>query len=134
MKYRVGSEVSVREGLKYGAIYKNEDHSGGDVFNRSMGECVGKKATVIRVEEDSYILDIDRYHYYTDGMLETWVDPLDKVDPNDLKPYTFNHEVESIILELEKDHPQRLIDHALDTGNKEEFNRLVELHFHKEIS
>jgi hypothetical protein len=131
MKYKVGDEVSIRTDLKFGAIYRNEDNSGGDVFNRVMGDYAGQKAKIVGFDGQSYILDIDRYHYYTDGMLETWVDPLSKVDPNDLKPYTFNEDVERIIMELEKNNPQRLIDHALDTGNKEEFQRLVNLYITK---
>lgn len=127
MKYKVGDEVSVKQGLMSGAIYKNEDNTGGDVLNRIMAELAGKKAVVVKVVDDAYTLDIDSYHYYTDGMLEAYVDPLDVVDPNDLKPYRFNEDVEKIIMELEKDYPQRLIDHALDTGNKEEFQRLVNL-------
>ena len=128
MKYKVGDLVSIRTDLKCGAIYRNEDNSGGDVFNRLMSEQAGKKAKITRASGDSYLIDIDKYHYYTDGMLEAYVDPLDFVDPNDSKPYIFNEDVERIVMELEKDYPQRLIDHALDTGNKEEFQRLVNLY------
>lgn len=131
MKYKIGSEVCVRADLKFGAIYRNDDNSGGDVFNRKMGEYAGQKAKIVGFDGQSYLLDIDRYHYYTDGMLEVYVDPLDKVDPNDSKPYIFNEDVEKIVSELEKDYPQRLIDHALDTGDREEFQRLVNLYIIK---
>lgn len=123
-KFKIGEEVQVRADLKVGKRYVNKNSPIGDIFSERMRKNLGKKGKIINIVEGKYVLDIDKIHAYTDGMLEYPCDKLAK------EKYGFNLEVENLISHVNKQFHYNLIDKALDERlhetNPEAFKKIVE--------
>jgi hypothetical protein len=124
MKYNVGDVVQIRPDLKIGMIYYNENSPIGDTFSYSMRNNLGKIGRIVGVSQGKYLLDIDYIHSYTDSMLQY---PKDKFDDlHDDSDYEFNPEVEKLIIYMETQHLAKMIDEAIDNGDRALFIKLSE--------
>lgn len=121
MQFNKGDKVRVKSDLVVGKRYYDSKNKGiSDIFSRFMSNNLGKEGTIIEVEGGKYVLDIDRIHAYTDGMLE----PL-YLEVDEVKEYEYNSEVERLTRHMLKLAPQQLINDSLDKGDKERFNELT---------
>lgn len=133
-RFKVGDRVRVKNDLVVGGRYFMEDGETSDIFSHGMSENVGKEATIIAIECGKYHIDIDVIHKYTDSMIKKLVDSKSRGD------YEENVEVEDLLNHMIKQFPkqkeriskeqiEKEINHAIDTGNKEEFLRLSKKYF-----
>jgi len=124
MKYKKGDIVQIRPDLLTGKVYYNENSPTGDVLTNDMRKNLGKEAEVVGYNQGKYVLNIEgkirAWELYTDEMLRYPVDELAMSD------YTFNLEVERLIVHMESIHLQKLIDEAIDNNDRSEFVRLSE--------
>jgi hypothetical protein len=125
MKFKVGDTVLVRDDLKVGKLYYHENNKVGDTFSNMMRNNLGKRAKIVGIERGLYVLDIDVFHRYTDGMLETVEENCKRKDGAHMTAlYTFDENVEKIVNQMLKLVPEQLINHAIDTENKELFDEV----------
>jgi hypothetical protein len=119
-KFHIGDIVQIREDLVLGQVYYNENSPIGDTFTSSMRKNRGKKGRIIDIHQGKYMLDIDVVHGYTDSML---MYPKDDLADSE---YLFNPEVEKLIIHMEALYLEKLIDEAIDNGDKDRFMELTE--------
>ena len=119
LRFQVGQTVMVKEDLMVGRHYYSEDKMVRDIFIEKMVKYKGVEAEIISISCGKYILDIDNLFQYTCDMLEL-------IEPE----YEVNEEVEELIKHVQNkvrlETFKKLIDEALDSGDKEKFNMLVE--------
>lgn len=125
MKFGLGDIVRIKGDLVVGGIYYMDETTIGDTFtSRMRNNMAGREATIVRVKKNGYVLDMDKDNLYADGMLELVRDIADE-------PYTFNYEVEALVLHMKNQHYKGLIDKALDERlhetDPEEFQKIVNL-------
>lgn len=121
-KYDVGEEVRIKDDLIVGKTYFMDNSEEYDWFSSGMAHHKGKKTTIqeISIISGFYRLDIDGgFYLYTDEMLESIRDVVADEE------YEAQQEVEELIEHMLQSIPEQLINHALDTGNKEMFMRLT---------
>lgn len=120
MKYSIGDIVQIRTDLNIGQIYRNENSLHGEGFTYSMKSNAGKDARIVAIRQSRYVLNIDGGTFnYTDGMLQY---PIDKLKEEE---YTFNSEIEKLIMHMETIHLKWLIDEAIDSGDRNSFMELT---------
>lgn len=150
--YKVGQRVKIRENLVEYQRYYNEEATAWDTFIPSMRNNLGKETTIIAYSERTgkYTLEIDPLHNYMDTMftaipvdsyeaLTSVINAVEKSErelqkAREEKPVVFNSEylkdVEDVVAKSLKVTSERLIkeeiDKALDAGDKDRFNELVE--------
>lgn len=119
-KFEVGEQLRIKENLVINKLYHmSHDTSIFNIFSKRMSVLAGKEAMVIDIVSGYYKLNVDRNNMYTDGMLE-------KIhDVKAGEEYAGVQEVEEIIRYMSRLIPEQLINHALDTGDKEMFMRLT---------
>ena len=124
MKFRAGERVKVRRDLVVGEKYFMEDGINCEIFSHTMRNNLDKEATIIEVNNlRGYRLDIDTLPYfYTDGMLNKFVDVKAKTEEVSKRD---KGEVDALIEHMLKLTPEQMINHALDTGDKELFDKLT---------
>lgn len=122
-KFKIGDTVRIKNDLVVGVVYYNEGSNIGDKFSTRMRNNLGKEGVIIDIENNAYVIDIDRIHKYYDGMLEHAIES---------EQYTFNAEVEELVAHMQKKYYAKLIDKALDEKmhktNPEEFQKLVDIY------
>lgn len=123
LKFKIGERVKVKKDLEIGVRYYMEDENVRDMFTEKMAKNCGKEATIVNIIKNKYVLDIDNFHLYTDGMLNKFVDVKAKSD------YKHNDEIEALLENMLKLVPQQQIDYALDNGDKELFHKLRKKYF-----
>lgn len=121
LRFKVGDRVKIKRRLHADQEYYMENGYG-EYFSRGMEANKGKEATIISADKYGYKLDIDKMYNYTDEMLIKLRDNIAKSDTISEK---YKDEVESLVEHMLKLFPQQQIDYALDTGNKELFDKLT---------
>jgi hypothetical protein len=120
-KFEVGERLRIKENLIINKLYHmSHDKSIFNIFSKRMSVLAGKEAMVMDIVSGYYRLSVDRNNMYTDGML----DKMHDVEADE--EYKCVQEVEEIIKYMSRLIPEQLINHALDTGDKEMFMRLTE--------
>lgn len=150
-KFNVGDTVKI-VGLQTWKQYVSRNGERTETATPSMIKYSNKKAKIVEITgDDKYRLDIDPLYIYVDSMFElvekangveiavdldldmaiTAKDLNQKVkavkkDKVSAMPYKSNKEVEDLLKHVKKDHLLKLIDEALDNGDKEAFMRLTD--------
>jgi serine/threonine protein phosphatase PrpC len=110
MKYKVGDIVKVREDLVEGEFYANEDESATNIFGHLMKPYRGKSFKILDIVNGQYELEGCSLFLFTDGMFEG---------------ISSNQEVDALITHMLRLVPEQLMNHALDTNDKELFSLLT---------
>jgi len=120
----VGQNVRIKSSLKEKIPYY---HGTGKIeyyYEKTMGEFLGKEATIVEVTEGGYKLDIDDLNNYTDEMLVFLADTISKsqfINP------AYLGQVNVTAIKSQIAHVEKQLDSALDNKDKENFIALSEV-------
>lgn len=119
MGFKVGDSVRLKDNLIVGKRYFMEKGFNSEAFSEGMEKFKGKKAVITRCAEQGYRIDLQSVYWFTDEMLDNFdeFEETQKRQDSELADSLINHMLNLI--------PEQLINHALETGNKERFEELT---------
>lgn len=119
-RFKTGEKIKIKEDLTVGGVYCMSQGNDCEKFSNRMRNYMGKEATIVKAEPRGYKIDIDIFHWYTDSMIENIKNYEDILAEHDAQL------AESIINHMLKKIPEQLINHALDTEDKELFQEVTQ--------
>lgn len=119
MRFKVGDNVRVKENLVVGERYFMEKGFSSEAFSDGMRKFAGKKAVITQSAKHGYRVDLHSMYWFTDEMFDgvEEFEEAQKRQDSELADSLINHMLSLI--------PEQLINHALETGNKERFEELT---------
>lgn len=109
MKYKVGDSVRVRYDLKAGTY-------GQQVATDRMCKLSGMKCKIVKILQNDYMINIDDFHYYNDGML------MSECSTNKISS---EYGLDELLEDSMRAGRYALINKALDERDEETFNSLT---------
>ena len=118
MKYKVGEIIEIRADLQVGMVYWDEYKEVNNIFTQRMAQYAGRRTKIVSHRHGQYILEIDKFHTYTDEML---ISENEGASIEISKDEVLNMDVELLLNHVLKQAPRQLIEDALKKKDKQRF-------------